>query len=120
MFLPVAAALALTAAAEAAAPKPNIIFVLAGEPLPEKPSSQDGIVGSVAVRLLGSALRLRLATRRTSPARARTDDLNWDYKQDRQALMPNLRKQFVEGGLYFHNHVAACAQCLLAASPAAH
>ena len=35
--------------------------------------------------------------------------------------MPNLRKQFVEGGLYFHNHVAACAQCLcLAASPAAH
>ena len=41
----------------------------------------------------------------------RADDLNWDYKQDRQALMPNLRKQFVEGGLYFHNHVAAYPVC---------
>ena len=25
--------------------------------------------------------------------------------------MPNLRKQFVEGGLYFHNHVAAYPVC---------
>ena len=57
MFLPVAAALALTAAAEAAAPKPNIIFVLAGEPLPEKPSSQDGTVGPGCSPVLGSALR---------------------------------------------------------------
>eukprot|EP01079_Euglenida_sp_SAG-EU17-18_P010935 gene10935-1986_t len=39
------------------------------------------------------------------------DDLNWDYKQDRQAIMPTLKKELADGGLYFYNHVAAYPVC---------
>ena len=39
------------------------------------------------------------------------DDLDFDYKQDRKAVMPTLKKMFSEGGLEFHNHVAVVPVC---------
>ena len=39
------------------------------------------------------------------------DDLDFDYKQDRQAIMPTLKKHFAEGGLEFYNHVAVYSVC---------
>lgn len=39
------------------------------------------------------------------------DDLNYDYKQDRKAFMPNLKKHFAEEGLEFFNHVAVYSVC---------
>lgn len=39
------------------------------------------------------------------------DDLDWDYKQDRAALMPNLFEQIVSQGAHFVNHVAAVPVC---------
>lgn len=38
------------------------------------------------------------------------DDLEWDYKQDRLAIMPNLRK-LREEGAHLVNHVAAQPVC---------
>lgn len=39
------------------------------------------------------------------------DDLDWDYKQDRLALMPNLLEKVVKKGAHFENHVAAVPVC---------
>ncbi len=39
------------------------------------------------------------------------DDLNFDYKSDRVAYMPNLRKRLRDGGAQFVNHVATCPVC---------
>ena len=39
------------------------------------------------------------------------DDLNNDYKQDRKAIMPNLRKYLSEEGMEFANHVAVVPVC---------
>ena len=39
------------------------------------------------------------------------DDLETDFKQDRLALMPNLRERVVRRGLTFSNHVASTPLC---------
>jgi predicted membrane-bound mannosyltransferase len=39
------------------------------------------------------------------------DDLDADYKQDRLALMPNLKHYWADNGLEFVNHVAAQPVC---------
>ena len=39
------------------------------------------------------------------------DDLNADWKSDRLAYMPHLKKHFAEGGAEFVNHVAAVPVC---------
>ena len=39
------------------------------------------------------------------------DDLDFDYKQDRKAVMPHLKEHLAEGGLEFHNHVAVVPVC---------
>ena len=39
------------------------------------------------------------------------DDLNADWKNDRLAYMPNLKKYFREEGTEFTNHVAAVPVC---------
>jgi arylsulfatase A-like enzyme len=39
------------------------------------------------------------------------DDLDWDFKQDRLAIMPNLAKRIAGAGAHFVNHVAAQPVC---------
>lgn len=39
------------------------------------------------------------------------DDLDWDFKQDRLAIMPNLRTRVRDAGAHFVNHVAAQPVC---------
>lgn len=39
------------------------------------------------------------------------DDLDFDYKQDRKALMPTLDTHLAKGGLEFKNHVAVVPVC---------
>lgn len=39
------------------------------------------------------------------------DDLDFDYKQDRKAVMPTLKKELSQGGLEFENHVAVVPVC---------
>ena len=39
------------------------------------------------------------------------DDLDFDYKQDRKAIMPHLRERLADGGLEFVNHVAVVPVC---------
>ena len=39
------------------------------------------------------------------------DDLDADWKSDRLAYMPHLKKHFAEGGVEFVNHVAAVPVC---------
>ena len=38
-------------------------------------------------------------------------DLDFDYKQDRKAIMPNLDRALSKGGLEFRNHVAVVSVC---------
>ena len=39
------------------------------------------------------------------------DDLESDFKQDRHAVMPNLKKMLADGGLKFSNHAAVSPLC---------
>lgn len=66
------------------------------------------------VRLTVSAaalLALAAADSRPNIVYILADDLDWDHKQDRLDLMPNLREQIVKQGTHFENHVAAVPVC---------
>ena len=72
-------------------------------------------------RLLVTSLVLALAGASAAAAAAASpqpnflyvlaDDLDFDYKQDRKAIMPNLKREMAEGGLEFRNHVAVVPVC---------
>ena len=56
------------------------------------------------------------ATGETKPAKPNilfvlADDLDFDYKQDRKVIMPNLDRAMSKGGLEFRNHVAVVSVC---------
>ena len=71
------------------------------------------------MRLLGVALLVHLVAALAAPPPPASspnvvvilaDDLDFDYKQDRLAIMPHLRA-LREGGAHFFNHVAAFPVC---------
>jgi Sulfatase len=65
-----------------------------------------------AATLLGAALLLGVSAQTTTPniLWILADDLDWDFKQDRLDIMPNLKK-LREQGVHFINHVAAQPVC---------
>ena len=74
-----------------------------------QPSVQD-VVNMIPLRALFLSAAVYLVVARPNIVLILSDDLDYDYKQDRLEIMPNLRR-LREAGLHLTNHVAAQPVC---------